>query len=142
MCTPPHVYSMSGSWEKAARELSSSHNFLFTHPKRILLYLGLVGSHPHALTLTNTHTLTLTHSLSLSLSHKHTHTHTHTHSHHYPHSPQLTEYSGYDFATNAFKVYTCTCMQSFFSYMGLDDIFIALRTHTHAHTHTHKHTHL
>lgn len=50
------IERMSGSWEKAARELSSSHNFLFTHPKRILLYLGL-----------------------------------------------LTEYSGYDFATNAFK---------------------------------------
>ena len=43
-----HVYThtqccrMSVSWEKAAREMATTHNYLLTHPKNILLFLGLV----------------------------------------------------------------------------------------------------
>ena len=127
---------MSGSWEKAARELYTTHSYLLTHPQRILLFLGLVYC-PHSCThlcislqLLSVCTLTETHftdkqinwykilwdiaPVSLAI---------------FPTreqgaciilpfnrfqvvflylllclSPQLSEYSAYDFANNAFKV--------------------------------------
>ena len=41
----PHAHRMGASWEKAQRELSLDKGFLFTHPKRILLFPGLVRVH-------------------------------------------------------------------------------------------------
>jgi hypothetical protein len=39
------IERMSGSWEKAARELAATHNFLLTHPRRVLLFLGLLSEY-------------------------------------------------------------------------------------------------
>ena len=69
---------MSPSWEQAQQAVAMEKGSIFTHPKKILLFPGLVRTQRNRL---------IVHHFQICF-----------------HPLQLSEYSAYDFANNAFKV--------------------------------------